>query len=107
MQDKTGPRGIKRISSALGEVVNPVYKKRGFAEAKLISDWEQIVGADIAAFALPVKLSGLRTDSDHTLVLKTSGGHALELQHLAPVILERIAAYMGYKAIQRIKIIHE
>jgi hypothetical protein len=35
-----------------------------------------------------------------------SGGAALELQHIAPQIVERINGHLGYHAIDRLKLVH-
>lgn len=40
-----------------------------------------------------------------TLLIKVAYGHALEVQHTVPQIIDRINAYYGYGAITQIKII--
>jgi hypothetical protein len=45
---------------------------------------------------------GERTDG--TLHLRVQGPLALELQHLEPVVLERINGYFGYRAIVKLRI---
>ena len=35
-----------------------------------------------------------------------SGALALELQHLEPVVIERINTYFGYRAVERLKLVH-
>jgi hypothetical protein len=39
-----------------------------------------------------------------TLHLRVQGSLALELQHLEPVVLERINSYFGYRAVVRLRI---
>jgi hypothetical protein len=39
---------------------------------------------------------------DATLHIRVTGPLALELQHLAPVVIERINGYFGYRAVARL-----
>jgi hypothetical protein len=47
-------------------------EKRGFAEARLLTHWEEIVGAEVASIALPLKITYGRGFGG-TLVLLTTG----------------------------------
>lgn len=78
---------------------------RGYAEAGLFTHWAEIAGASLAAASLPVKLSFPRGKRDEgTLTVRCGGPAALELQHLAPSVLERINGHFGYRAVARLKI---
>ncbi|MDX2073392.1 MAG: DciA family protein [Alphaproteobacteria bacterium] len=95
----------KTLKSCVEPVVRPVLKANGLAASKLISEWEQLVGKDMAAHTLPVKLAFAKDkNSEGTLTIACSGVHALTLQHMQPVIIERIASYFGYRAVARIAI---
>ena len=37
----------------VSKVTKPLYRKRGFAEARILSDWPLIVGERFAAVTLP------------------------------------------------------
>jgi hypothetical protein len=79
---------------------------RGFAEAGLLTHWAEIAGADLARGCQPDKLrfpKGERRDG--TLTLRCLGALALEVQHQAPYLLERINGYFGYRAIARLQIV--
>jgi hypothetical protein len=79
---------------------------RGFAEAGLLTHWPEIAGAELARGCQPDKLrfpKGERRDG--TLTLRCIGALALELQHQAPHLLERINGYFGYRAIARLQIV--
>lgn len=105
-KQKEPPRGMKTLGGALHEVVAPVYQARGFAEAKLIADWLKVVGAEMAEKATPLKVTFPQGQQvDGTLVIAVQGGHAIEIQHLEPIILEKIATYLGHRAVSRVKIV--
>ena len=67
--------------------------------------WAEIVGPSLGATSLPEKLSfppGKRRGG--TLIVRVEGGIALELQHLTPQVIERVNAYFGYGAVEKIVI---
>jgi hypothetical protein len=72
-----------------------------------VARWRDIAGADIAAHAEPIKLQWPRQVEGEppepaTLVLRVEGPAAIEIQHQAAVVLERINRFFGWQAIGRI-----
>lgn len=95
----------KTLRSCVEPVVRPVIKSKGIATSKLISEWESIVGPKLAKNTFPARLSFARdANANGTLTIACDGAHALELQHMQPLIIERIASYFGYRAVARITI---
>lgn len=91
--------------------MNPVLAKNGFGEADIILNWDEIAGERLAAVSEPVKVQwpgrGPKTAPDApaqpaTLVLRVEGAFALEVQHLAPVLIERINGHLGWRCVGRI-----
>ena len=83
------------------------FARQGFASIELVTHWEDIVGPEIAAHAEPMKLQWPRqaTPEDAepaTLVLRVEGPAAIEIQHLAGVIVERVNRFFGWQAVGRI-----
>ncbi|MEE8332237.1 MAG: DciA family protein [Alphaproteobacteria bacterium] len=104
MTEKRG-RGARSLAAVLPKVAEPAMRKRGFAAVEIVTGWPSIVGAALAAETTPERLSfppGKRLDG--TLHVRTSGPLALEIQHLEPVILDRINTYFGYRAVARLKL---
>ena len=93
-----GPRAIGALVPGL---VKPAFGKRAPATAQVVADWELIVGPAIAAVSVPRKLfSG-------TLAIGCSGPLALELQHLAPQLIERINRHLGRIAVTRLRFVQD
>lgn len=95
------------LAATVGGLAKKTIGKRGFAEAGLITGWEGIVGPELADSCWPDRLSfppGRRDGG--TLRIRVTGGFALELQHMEPQLLERINGHFGYRAIERISMIH-
>jgi hypothetical protein len=97
------------LAELIGRAVGDVFAKQGFASGELVTHWPEIVGDEVAAHAEPIKLQWQRTrEGDEpqpaTLLLRVEGPAALEVQHLAPVILERVNRFLGWRAVGRIGI---
>ena len=93
------------LSAEVPAIAKQALGSRGYAEAGLFTHWAEIAGAQLAASSLPIKLAFPRGRRDEgTLTVRCGGSAALELQHLAPSVLERINGHFGYRAVARLKI---
>ncbi|MFQ5467602.1 MAG: DUF721 domain-containing protein [Kiloniellaceae bacterium] len=104
----TGSRGGMRVLAAtIPRVTRRALGRRGFAEAGLVTEWPNIVGDEIAAVCIPRKLSHPRPGhrDSGTLTVRVDAGAALEIQHLEPVLVERINSYFGYRAVARLRLL--
>ncbi|NQV83996.1 MAG: DUF721 domain-containing protein [Rhodospirillales bacterium] len=99
----SGPRAL---ATSLGSITKQIFGQRGLADGAILKDWSAIAGAQLAAHSQPEKISYPQGAGDGgTLHLRIdSGAMATELQHLQPLLIERINGYFGFKAVDRIKI---
>lgn len=106
-KEKKAWRGAKNLSYSLDFVTKPIFKRRGFTENKILTDWNQIVGENLGQCSAPRKLFFSRDKkSDGTLYIEVyDSGMAMEMTYMEPIIIEKIASYFGYKAIAKLKII--
>jgi len=111
----------KPLRDLVGKAVGDSFRRQGFASAELVTRWTEIVGADIAARSEPIKIQWLRPVATPaggataaggfgqeigqelgTLVLRVDGPSAIEIQHLADIICERVNRFLGWRAIARV-----
>ncbi|MGB6387888.1 MAG: DciA family protein [Methyloceanibacter sp.] len=112
-----GARGPRAIGAFVAQMLDPIARARGFATTALLTEWPNVVGAELAKFTMPDKVlwprrredreapdrqSGWRTEGA-TLVLKVDGPRAIEVQHRAEQILDRVNTYFGYRAIAQLR----
>jgi hypothetical protein len=94
---------LRALAAEVPRIAGAVLGKHGFAEAQLVAQWPAIIGADIARSASPEKLTfGRGERANGTLHLRVAPAAALEIQHREPVLLERINAFFGYRAVARL-----
>jgi hypothetical protein len=96
-------RGFEAAAALLARDLKAPAEKRGFADAKLLTHWPEIAGADIAAIARPVRITWGRGFGG-TLVLLTTGAHAPVLEMQKDRIAERVNATYGYRAVAHVHI---
>ncbi len=97
-------RGFARASSLLQTRIRQASESRGFAVSRLLTHWSDIVGAEIARMARPVKVGYGREGFGATLTILTTGAQAPLLQADLPRIRDKVNACYGYNAISRIRI---
>ena len=87
----------------IGEVGGAAFKRFGFIQSAIVSRWGEIVGERYARVSLPESIRFLAgRKSGGVLTLLVEGAHAPLIQHLAPIIIERVNRFFGYEAINRI-----
>jgi hypothetical protein len=99
---KRQARGLLAVATQLNRVTAAVRRKRGLSEAGLIAGWAAIVGDSLAAECAPQRLARGPDGTGGTLHVRVTGPLALELQHLEPLVIERINGYFGYRAVARL-----
>jgi len=97
-------RGFESASGLLRDKIRVAGEARGFAVARLLTHWAEVVGDEVAAIARPVKIGYGRGGLGATLTLLTTGAAAPILQMQLPKIRERVNACYGYNAISRVAI---
>ena len=98
--------GLRRLPDLLSSLLDPAARRRGLAEAKLLTEWPTIVGPGLAARCQPIRLGRSTDRVGGLLVLHVAGTAALERQHSEWQILERINGFFGYPAVGRLRLIH-
>jgi hypothetical protein len=115
--------GPLAVGAYVPGIARKVFEAHGFPSASILSDWPEIIGADFAAITAPERLmwprggnhSHIDEENQHgmpshrrsgaTLFLRVDGPRSLEIQHIAPQLLERINIYFGYRAVAELRII--
>ena len=96
----------RRLRLALNKVMKGPFAKRGFSQTEILSRWPTIVGPMLAQHSCPERLTFEREKAaGANLLVRVEGAFGLELQHLAPQVIDRINTYFGYRAVARLSIL--
>jgi hypothetical protein len=92
---------------AAGELVGHIggqsFRRFGFVQSSIVSRWAEIVGDRYAKVSCPDSIKvPMGKKAGGALTLLVEGAHAPLIQHLAPMIIERVNRFFGYAAINRI-----
>lgn len=109
-QVRRTPVSARAVGSFVPRLTKTVMQKFGFSTAALLTDWQQIVGPDLARHTRPMKLKWPRNPADAldaeqtgrpgaTLYLQVDGARALDVQYKGREIIDRINSYFGYRAV--------
>jgi hypothetical protein len=104
-EQEEAPRSCR--PRAAGELVGSVgdqsFRRFGFVQSSIVSRWAEIVGERYSKVSSPESIrfpAGKKGGG--VLTLLVDGAHAPLIQHLTPMIVERVNRFFGYAAINRI-----
>ena len=93
--------GLRAVGPLASRLAAPVVARHGGGIlARLKADWSAVIGADIAASSWPQALG-----RDGALKLRVAAATALELQHRAPLLIERINLFLGRAVVSRLVLV--
>ena len=103
--DRDAPRSgrVRTAGDMVGDVGGVAFKRFGFVQAAVVSRWAEIVGERYARVSTPESIrfpTGRK--SGGVLTLLVEGAHAPLMQHLTPMIVERVNRFFGYEAVNRL-----
>ena len=92
---------------AAGELVGVVggqsFRRFGFMQSAIVSRWSEIVGERYARVSCPESIKFPQgKKAGGALTLLVDGAHAPLIQHLTPMIVDRVNRFFGYAAINRV-----
>src|SRR3954466_10783215 len=94
----------RAVADMLPAIGGAAFRRFGFVQSSIVSRWREIVGERYAGVSSPESIRfpvGKR--SNGVLYLVVEGAHAPMMQHVAPVIVERVNRFFGYAAIERVQ----
>ena len=93
--------GFRAVGVAVSKLAAPIVVRRGGGIlVRLKSEWPAIIGRDWAAVSWPTALG-----RDGVLKLRAASTAALELQHRAPLLIERINLFFGRLVVTRLVLV--
>ncbi|AMJ58981.1 DUF721 domain-containing protein [Bosea sp. PAMC 26642] len=99
----------KPLADLIDDCLAPALAAQGFAGRAIVSLWPEIVGERLSERTRPLKIDWPRrrpapgeASQPATMVVRVEGAFALEMQQLAPLVLERVNTHLGWRAVGKI-----
>jgi hypothetical protein len=94
---------VRAAGDLVGDIAGVTFKRFGFVQGAIVSRWAEIVGERYANVSTPESVRFPQgKKSGGTLTLTVVGAHAPLMQHLTPLIIERVNRFFGYAAVDKI-----
>lgn len=105
VEKEDSPRSCRPRAAGelVGTIGDPSFRRFGFVQGSIVSRWAEIVGERYSKVSLPESIrfpAGRKAGG--VLTLLVDGAHAPLIQHLTPMIVERVNRFFGHAAIDRI-----
>ena len=95
--------GARAAGDLVSDIAGVSFKRFGFVQGAVVSRWAEIVGERYANVSTPESVRFPHgKKSGGTLTLTVVGAHAPLMQHLTPLIVERVNRFFGYAAVDKI-----
>ena len=91
---------VRQAGELIGDISGVAFRRFGFMQSSVIERWADIVGDRYAEVSTPESIrfpAGRK--SGGTLTLAVDSAFAPLMQHLVPMIIERVNAFFGHDAI--------
>jgi len=95
------------IADIARRINNVAFRRYGFARSEILMHWPEIVGSVLARSSLPERLVMPKKNNQMetkggVLHIRVNGSFAPEMQHLEPLVIDRINSYYGFNAVHRL-----
>jgi hypothetical protein len=105
LEKEEAPRSCRARSAGdlVGAIGDQSFRRFGFVQSSIVRRWPEIVGERYAKVSSPesIRFPAGRKSSG-VLTLLVEGAHAPLMQHLAPMIIDKVNLFFGYAAVNRI-----
>jgi hypothetical protein len=108
---KRAARGAEALSGLVRKSLSETLRAKGFADSAIHDHWTEIAGAALAPWSEPVSLrwpqrppgaDPARTREGAVLTIKVEGAFALDMQHMAPQLIERVNRFIGWRCVEKL-----
>lgn len=107
-------RSLYQISEIANGLIDPILARRAGINTMLIGAWEDIAGPDFADCTRPERIAWPRRVSEMgdgfepgALTVACESARALFLSHAQDQLIQRVNAFFGFPAIDRIRIVQK
>mgnify|MGYP001055958200 CR=1 FL=1 len=97
---------MKPIIVEVNKIIYKIFKRQHPILAELIVNWSKVVGVKFSSNSMPLKIVSSREKGAKINILYIQAENSsvsMEMSYQQELIIERIAIYLGYKGIHKIR----
>lgn len=97
---------MKPIVDEVNKLVRNIFKRQHPILAEIIINWSKIVGIKFSKNSMPLKIISSKEGGRKIKILyiiSENSSISMQISYQQELIIERIAIYLGYKAIHKIR----
>ncbi len=97
---------MKPIITEVNKIIYKIFKRQHPILAELIINWSKVVGTKFSSSSMPLKVISSREKGARINILYIQADNSsisMEMSYQQELIIERIAIYLGYKGIHKIR----
>lgn len=102
---------MKSVSKSVPTLLGKVFQRKYIALGRIVTNWADIVGDDVASRSQPVKINYFKAKikgekATATLEVAASSADCASLVYQKDIILQKLEMYFGDRWVTNIKFIH-
>lgn len=97
---------MKPIAEEINKLIKKIFARQHYLLPEIVINWPKIVGLKFSRQTSPLKISTIKEKGTSINVLYvevSSSSLSLEIEFQQEIIMERIAVYLGFKAIHKLR----
>ena len=102
---KKSIQGLRSFKDSLPKKIREKILNKGDTYSKIIDNWKQIVGQELFKACFPKSFINLKSSGVKRLNVAVKKGHEIDVEYSRNIIIGRINNFLGYKFINKIKLI--
>jgi len=97
---------FKTMPSVINHVLASLLKEDNYDVAKLVFNWDEIMGKTVASFTSPIKISlDFKTKKRTLFIGVSNNSFGTELHYMKRAIIEKINFFCGKDTIEDIRVV--
>ncbi|GAB4163842.1 MAG: hypothetical protein Tsb006_3180 [Rickettsiaceae bacterium] len=99
---------MRLLADEVNKIIHKVFKRQHPILAEIIVNWGKIVGVKFSTKSSPIKITTSTEGGKKINILHIAADNSsvsLEMAYQQDLMIERIAIYLGYKGIHKIKLL--
>ncbi len=94
-----------QASSVARSLISPAMRAKGFAQAEVVARWAHIVGPELAASTVPIRMIFPRGERmGAKLIIRSESAFAPLLAHKSERVIEMVNSFFGYGAVSKLEV---